>query len=262
MNGPASARWPAGRKGSRPRHGRHAWERILSGSILLAVAGHATVFLLNPDFRVAWSGRPADARFQMLVAPAALSLRPERANAADAPAAGAPAAREPAATLETVERPVIPPAPDLALDPAWLEAAIPAWPRFESRFVAEIPPPPLREAVDERDGYEMMSARVRAPALRNRQAVVRFLERRYRPIVRATGLEGTVRLLLWIDEAGNAQKVSVDGSSGHRELDDISLELTNVLRFRAAHRDGKPIRVIIGMPVHFQSGGAGLSGTR
>ncbi len=102
---------------------------------------------------------------------------------------------------------------------------------------------------------EMPSAMVpaQAPRLRNRDHVSRTLQRHYPPELRSRGAGGTVALWLFIDEKGDVKRRMIRTSSGLCALDRAALEVSSVMRFEPALRDGVPTKVWVQMPVVFQT---------
>ncbi len=76
------------------------------------------------------------------------------------------------------------------------------------------------------------------------------------------GIEGEVRLRLWVDSAGHIAPDStrVASSSGTPALDSAALAGAARLEFAPAHRDGKPVAATFYQPVIFRrrAGGAGV----
>src|SRR5690606_26618686 len=132
---------------------------------------------------------------------------------------------------------------------------MPDVPVIEHSRVVDLPPlpaPSAGDAADEWASYERLSPRMVRPEILNRDEVRRFLERRYERIIRATGATGVAMLTFWIDEEGSPQRVELASSSGHEQLDEAALELSEVIRFTPAVHAGKPVRVKVDVPIRFQ----------
>ena len=70
------------------------------------------------------------------------------------------------------------------------------------------------------------------------------------------GVEGEVRLRLYVDSAGRVQQEStrVASSSGTPGLDSAAVRGAALLQFAPAHRDGRPIAMAFYQPVIFRRG--------
>jgi TonB family protein len=68
------------------------------------------------------------------------------------------------------------------------------------------------------------------------------------------GIEGEVRLRLWVDSTGHLEPEStrVTSSSGTPALDSAALEGATRLEFAPAHRDGRPVAAAFYQPVIFR----------
>ena len=71
---------------------------------------------------------------------------------------------------------------------------------------------------------------------------------------RRAGQKGTVTLRVLIDTTGRPAEVSVQGSSGHAELDQAALEAVRAARFRPYLEGGIPQAVWVQVPINFVSG--------
>lgn len=215
---------------------RALWIRTLSRSVLVAVAVHVAFFLGGPAVEVELDTRFERATSAMASIPKLALPRTEtRADASLTNAADPSSVRPP----DPVVAIVAPTLPDI--------------PRFEEvvRFV----PPGLPKRVPEDNrlvGYERMSVLLKAPEVRNRGEIRRFLERGYRRLLEGTEITGAVTLLLWVDETGVARRVELVTSSGYQELDELAMALPEVIRFRPARRGKTPVRVIVHLPIEFE----------
>jgi TonB family protein len=68
------------------------------------------------------------------------------------------------------------------------------------------------------------------------------------------GLEGEVRLRLWVDSTGRVAPDStrIASSSGTAALDTAALQGAGQLQFAPAHRDGRPVGAAFYQPVIFR----------
>jgi TonB family protein len=77
---------------------------------------------------------------------------------------------------------------------------------------------------------------------------------RYPPGLYDQGIEGEVRLRLYVDSAGRVvpESVSISSSSGTPGLDSAALVGAPALRFAPAQRDGVPVAATFYQPVVFR----------
>ncbi len=91
-----------------------------------------------------------------------------------------------------------------------------------------------------------------APAITNREEVVRAMEKEYPPLLREAGIGGTVKVYFFIDETGRVQDVRVDQSSGHQALDEAALRVADIYRFTPALNRDQKVPVWVSFPITFQ----------
>jgi protein TonB len=154
---------------------------------------------------------------------------------------------------ELPARPALPVVPeiaeaDLILD---LDATMPV-PDFEAIPLPDIPPPPVTATADAVPGFEDFVPYSVAPELRNRQQVARALRARYPAFLQSAGIGGEVLFWFWIDEDGVVQHHEIKQSSGRKELDEAALEVVELMRFSPALDRGKPVRIIVALPIRFE----------
>lgn len=166
----------------------------------------------------------------------------------------------PVETIPIVQRP-----PAVDLPPPPVEVERPATPRVAAAVLDEgpfrfIPPAEGREDVlpPHRPGVRPDEApafipRDREPTLVNRAALMRELQRRYPPMLREAGIEGVVRLFVYVTADGAAGKTELHRSSGLEPLDRIAREVIREARFDPASLDGEPVGVWILFPVGFRT---------
>lgn len=88
------------------------------------------------------------------------------------------------------------------------------------------------------------------PALRNGREMERVLQRLYPRLLQEAGVSGQTVLSFVIDEAGNVEAGSVVVvSSTHEEFKAASREAAERFRFRPARVSGRPVKVMISMPI-------------
>jgi TonB family protein len=65
------------------------------------------------------------------------------------------------------------------------------------------------------------------------------------------GLEGTVGLRVLVTEKGTVDKVEVETSSGHPQMDEAAIKAAQKTRFRPAIKDGQRVAMWINYPIQF-----------
>lgn len=110
-------------------------------------------------------------------------------------------------------------------------------------------PAPVADAGDKRVPFVTVQV---WPSLLNPEAVERALTREYPPLLRETGVGGTVHLLVHVDARGNVLETRVGQSSGMESLDGAALRVADTFRFRPAMNRDRPVEVWIRLPVTFR----------
>ena len=220
--------------------------RVVYGGILISVGIHVLVLLSWPVIEIVYEPERRSASTMSMALPILELRRP--AEAPVSPLPPPPEASE--AALETPT--VVTPPPELRFEPSFVPQVV-GLPSFEEALPPPVPPPTIEPVADEWSTYEPVTAATVQPDIRNRAEVRRFLERRYQPILTNTGATGSAVLRFWIDEGGTAQRILMVASSGNDRLDELAISVAEVIRFRAAVQEGKPIRVIVDVPIRFQA---------
>ncbi|MBW7997902.1 MAG: energy transducer TonB [Candidatus Glassbacteria bacterium] len=65
------------------------------------------------------------------------------------------------------------------------------------------------------------------------------------------GIEGTVSLRVLVTVKGTVDKVEVESSSGHRQMDEAAVKAARKTRFRPAIKDGQRVAMWINYPIQF-----------
>ncbi|HEX7118545.1 MAG TPA: TonB family protein [Longimicrobiales bacterium] len=91
------------------------------------------------------------------------------------------------------------------------------------------------------------------PRLKNAREVARALERHYPPILRDSGIGGTVVLWFLIDEQGNVVKTQLRKSSGYDALDEAAPKVAAVMKFSPAMNRDEKVKVWVEIPITFQT---------
>jgi len=91
-----------------------------------------------------------------------------------------------------------------------------------------------------------------APRILNEPEVKRVLQQYYPPLLRDTGIGGTVYVNFFIDENGKVIRHIIDKSSGHKDLDDAALKVASIMRFSPALNRDKKVPVWVSQPITFE----------
>lgn len=65
------------------------------------------------------------------------------------------------------------------------------------------------------------------------------------------GIEGTVGLRVLVTEQGTVDRVEVESSSGHAQMDEAAIKAARKTRFRPAIKDGQRVAMWINYPIQF-----------
>jgi TonB family protein len=196
----------------------------LPRSIVLAVLLHAALFAFAPDMTTA---NVHDARNgEMYVIPPEVEIP-------DPP--------------EEIARPATPVAGSIDIS---TEVTITST-SFEAWTPEMLAPPPTTGGGDA-EGFQDWLPSMLAPRLLNPEEVERELGRTYPSIMRDAGIGGEVVVTLWLDENGTIVKAEVGSSSGYRSLDEAALKVVGVMKLAPAQNRGRPVRVIVALPVWYR----------
>lgn len=95
--------------------------------------------------------------------------------------------------------------------------------------------------------YELVEER---PALRNAREMQRVLQRLYPPLLQETGITGQTTLQFVVDAEGNVEPGSINVvATTHEGFRDASAKAAEKFKFRPAKVRGRPVRVLISMPI-------------
>ncbi len=132
---------------------------------------------------------------------------------------------------------------------------------FEQNQVENLPPPPQQNTEVDITKAPVFTPYTVAPAILNKDAVIREMERAYPPVLRDAGIGGTVVVYFLIDEKGVVKDRRVWKSSGYPPLDAAAIEVADVYRFSAALNRDKKVPVWVQFPITFTVAGARGSGS-
>lgn len=134
-----------------------------------------------------------------------------------------------------------------AEDPGALEDA-----ELSTRTVVAPPPvdpeqPPLERSSEWPPPESGMSF----PEILDRETAEARIRRFYPDSLQRAGIGGTIRLLLWVDSAGEVDHIQMRRGSGILELDRAALLAARELHFSPARRFGEPVGTWVEFEVHF-----------
>lgn len=92
-----------------------------------------------------------------------------------------------------------------------------------------------------------------APELKNREAVLRALQRLYPPMLRDAGVGGRVVVWVFIDDNGKVLKSQIKTGSGFEAFDEAALKVANLMQFSPAINMDKRVKVWVQIPITFTS---------
>ncbi len=85
----------------------------------------------------------------------------------------------------------------------------------------------------------------------NPSAVLRYLDRQYRPAMRVRGSDAAARVLLLIGKEGKPSLLELSEGTGQRDLDDIAERVAARADFTPLTRDGTPVCYWVVLPLSF-----------
>lgn len=207
-------------------------QRLPAAALVLLLHAAALVLLWSGLRPLPLSPRGSDQRVELrLIAP--------RAEPSQAVAERAPAALPlPALPALAVELPALADRSPAAPSPASpTEAGGGA--AVAAAVIAASPPSPGATAV-------ALQAEPPRPARRAACAAAA-----HPPLLRERGIEGLVRLRVWVDELGRAGEVQVAASSGFRLFDEAAVAQARRCPYEAARRDGRDVASWVEFPIRF-----------
>ncbi len=116
----------------------------------------------------------------------------------------------------------------------------------------ELPPPPAEPVARGGETDVPFTPWDVPPRIANPAEVQRALERAYPALLRDAGIEGTVALLVHIDERGRVIEARIGTSSGFGALDAAALGAVTAFRFHPAQNRDVPTAVWTSVPVTFE----------
>ncbi|MDT8342459.1 MAG: M56 family metallopeptidase [Longimicrobiales bacterium] len=129
-------------------------------------------------------------------------------------------------------------------------------PTFQDQGTDEpAPTPPTAEATAKTtlaDG-PTFTPYTAAPAMLNRDEVVKALEDGYPPLLREAGIGGTTNVWFFLGEDGAILDLRVRESSGHEALDEAALAVASTMKFAPARNGDEAVPVWVAFPITFQA---------
>lgn len=124
---------------------------------------------------------------------------------------------------------------------------------FETNPISDLPPPPTetRETAEDISSAPTFTPYTVAPALLNRDEVMRAMLRLYPESLRRSNIGGVVRVYLFINQNGIVQDSRVHESSGFVQLDEASLTVAGIYRFSPAMNRDKTVPVWVSLPIEW-----------
>jgi len=152
---------------------------------------------------------------------------------------------------QAIQRPATPVISEVAVD----EDITIAPTTFEFNTVETLPPPPaeaVAEAVEDISAAPTFTPYTVGPQLLNRNQVASQMVESYPPLLRRSGIGGTVRVFFFINKEGVVEDYRIHQSSGFDELDEAALAVADVYRFSPAMNRDKEVPVWVSLPIEFQ----------
>lgn len=166
------------------------------------------------------------------------------------------------ATIELVAIPaeivIPPPPPDIprpaipTVGPADIDEDVTmALTTFEDNPVVSLPPPPEPVAEEASDGPSFTPFTV-APSILNVPELTRLLIAEYPPLLKDTGVGGSIQVWFLIDEDGRVADTRIAKTSGHSSLNQAALRVAEHFRFSPALQREQKITVWVQFPINFR----------
>lgn len=202
---------------------------VLWVGVIVSVAAHTLAFELAPTFDV------EDVSF----------------NTAELAAVEIPPEVEIPPPPSAVVRPATPVISDIPMDDDITIAAT----TFADNPVAGLAPPPTErtgegdeEGLGTRPTFTPFTV---APEIRNRSELARLIGAHYPSTLRDAGIGGIVVVWFFIDAEGDVTDTRVAESSGHQQLDDAALEVSDLFVFSPALNNDQVVPVWVQFPITF-----------
>ena len=123
---------------------------------------------------------------------------------------------------------------------------------FADNPVEDLPPPPTDDGIVDIASAPVFTPMTVRPEIVNRGEVQAALMREYPPILRDSGIGGTVEVWFFISEEGRVLDSRVSESSGQVQFDEAALKVADVVRFSPALNRDQRVQVWIQLPITFQ----------
>lgn len=147
-----------------------------------------------------------------------------------------------------IPRPATPVVSDVGID----EEITIAPTTFDANPIESLPMPPAMSEATELSVAPTLTPYTIAPELKNRSEVQQALLRFYPPLLKDSGIGGSVLLWFFIDEDGNVVRTQLMRSSGYEALDEAAARVASVMRFSPAYNRDRKVPVWVQLPVLFE----------
>lgn len=204
---------------------KKSWETWFWGSMIAAIAFHFTLFAFWPDMSTTDMGVNSD-EFTAIDIPPEVEIPPPPEQIARP------------ATPQIAEANI---SEDITIAPT----------TFEDNPVEALPPPPEATNTGQATTGPRITPFEVPPVVQNRAEVQRTLQREYPPLLKDSGIEGVVKIWLYIDENGVVQDREVNTTSGYDAFDNAALKVGDVMKFSAALNRDKKVAVWVQMDIAF-----------
>jgi protein TonB len=231
-------------------HLRAAWsrdDRLLGIALAASVSVHLAAIAIAPGFR-RLDEQPPRPLEVMIVRPAIPAPMKPRAAPKPPPPVAKPT---PVVRQETQRKPAPTPLPEKKL--LVLPEPAPSAPSVFSVPQASVEPaPPAPSAAAPAPAPAAPAREVASTPPSFNAAYLRNAPPRYPLIARRNGVEGTVRLKVFVSKDGRPTQVQLEQSSGSSALDNAALEAVRGWQFVPAHRGQDAIESWVLVPVVFK----------
>jgi len=116
----------------------------------------------------------------------------------------------------------------------------------------DLPPPLTNDGETDLSSNPVFTPMTVRPEIRNRLEVQAALMREYPPLLRDTGIGGTVIVWFFVSETGQVVASRISESSGHNPLEEAALRVADVFQFTPAMNRDEAVAVWIQLPITFQ----------
>jgi TonB family protein len=196
--------------------------------LVVAVAGHAGLFLLSPSIRVPDLSMSSDELVAIRIEPEIEVEVPPPPNAIRRPAT-------PIMAATAVDD-------DLSIAPTTFDSFV--------RDAPTLPPPPDEEEAEEE--LESFAPLTVAPAILNAEELHRIMREEYPRPLRDAGIGGRVRIEAYVDAHGRVERVRIAAGSGYQSLDAAALRVARRMKCSPALQRDRTVGAWLSTSLEFQ----------